>query len=55
MKTKQGAITTIPIPQLLFMAFLVLELEIIQAEQEKTDFEIQYEILQSPLDIAHKI
>lgn len=37
------------------MAFPELELKIIQAEQEKIDFEIRYEMLQSPLDAAHKI
>lgn len=45
----------IPLPQPLFITFPVLELELVQAEQEKIDFEIQYEMVQSPLDTAHKI
>lgn len=44
----------IPLPQPLFITFPVLELELVQAEQEKIDFEIQYEMVQSPLDTAHK-
>ena len=33
----------------------MLELELVQAEQEKINSEIQYEMVQSPLDTAHKI
>lgn len=45
----------IPFPQPLFITFPVLELELVQAEEDKIDFEIQYEMVQSPLDTAHKI
>lgn len=43
------------LPQPLFIPFAVLELELVQAEQEKINSEIQYEMVQSPLDTAHKI
>lgn len=43
------------LPQPLFITFAVLELELVQAEQEKINSEIQYELVQSPLDTSHKI
>lgn len=44
-----------PLPQPLFITFPVSELDLAQAEQEKIDFEIQYELAQSPLDTAHNM
>lgn len=42
------------LPQPLFIIFPVSKLQLLQAEQEKTDFEIQCEMVQSPLDTAHE-
>lgn len=54
-KTEQGARVMSLLPQPLFITFPVLKLPLLQAEQEKIDFEIQYEMVQSPLDTARKI
>lgn len=38
------------LPQPSFVAFPVLKLQLLQAEKEKMDLEIQYEMVQSPVD-----